>query len=144
MSTSLDEIERVFLALGDKTRIRLVDLMRNGEVSVNYLCESLSESQPKVSRHLAYLRSMGLVCARRDGKWIYYRLSLPENRFGSRLLQATLDWVESTSGGPPRSVTTNVHKVEPIAKVINSRNDFDTYGYPDMKSDRDELEIYLL
>lgn len=66
------ELEKLFLALSDKTRLRLLALMANGEVSVGFLADKLGESQPKISRHLAYLRTAGLVSTRRDGKWVYY------------------------------------------------------------------------
>src|SRR5687767_6454091 len=98
MKGTLDEIEHVFLALADKTRIRLIHLMSKGEVSVNYLCESLGISQPKVSRHLAYLRSMGMVDTRRDGKWIYYSLTKPTDPIGNQCFSWTLDWIASKMG----------------------------------------------
>ncbi|MBK8304612.1 MAG: winged helix-turn-helix transcriptional regulator [Chloracidobacterium sp.] len=65
-------LEHLFLALSDKTRLRLLALMVDGDVPVGVLADSLGESQPKISRHLAYLRSAGLVSTRREGKWIYY------------------------------------------------------------------------
>lgn len=70
----IDNLTDVFLALSDKTRLRLLRLMAGQEVSVGYLTEALGESQPKVSRHLAYLRNAGVVSTRRDGKWIYYAI----------------------------------------------------------------------
>ena len=73
-------LETMFLALSDKTRLRLLTLMAGGEVSVGYLAEQLSDSQPKISRHLAYLRGAGLVSTRRDGKWIYYNETSGESR----------------------------------------------------------------
>jgi ArsR family transcriptional regulator len=73
-TTTLAELEKLFLALSDKTRLRLLSLMADGEVSVGYLADKLGESQPKISRHLAYLRSADLVTTRRDGKWIYYSI----------------------------------------------------------------------
>jgi DNA-binding transcriptional ArsR family regulator len=69
----------LFLALSDQTRLRLLSLMMSGEVSVGFLAESLGESQPKISRHLAYLRTAGLVSTRRDGKWIYYGIVAQPN-----------------------------------------------------------------
>jgi ArsR family transcriptional regulator len=63
-----------FAALSDETRLRLLSLMRHREICVCYLQEVLNTNQPKISRHLAYLRRAGLVEARRDGKWAYYRL----------------------------------------------------------------------
>ena len=144
MNVSLAEIERVFLALSDKTRIRLVDLMRNGEVTVNYLCETLGESQPKISRHLAYLRSMEIVSTRRDGKWIYYRLSVPENELGSRILSDTLDWIAFLSEGGTSAAAPR--RVEPVTvpAVRSEQPESDTFTYPNTKNEPAELEVYLL
>ena len=61
-------------ALADKSRLRLINLMKNGEICVCHLQGVLKTNQPKISRHLAYLRKAGLVTARRDGKWTHYRL----------------------------------------------------------------------
>jgi ArsR family transcriptional regulator len=74
---SLRERERFFLALADATRLRILNLLSRGEVCVAHFSEVLGESQPKVSRHLAYLRGAGLVSTRRDGKWIFYKLDWP-------------------------------------------------------------------
>ena len=74
----MDEAASLFAALADSNRLRLLNLMRDGEVCVCFLHGALNTNQPRVSRHLAYLRRAGLVEARRDGKWQYYRLkSLP-------------------------------------------------------------------
>ena len=75
MSTQIQAMERVFQALGDGTRLRILGLLLSGEVCVCTLHESLGEPQPKVSRHLAYLRRTGLVSTRREGLWIHYRLA---------------------------------------------------------------------
>ncbi len=88
--STLIELENLFLALSDKTRLRLLSLMVNGEVSVGFLADQLSESQPKISRHLAYLRNADLVTARRDGKWIYYNLQKPKNIAVERVLNSAL------------------------------------------------------
>src|SRR3982750_2725891 len=77
--TNISDLELLFLALNDKTRLRLLGLMADGEVSVGYLADSLNESQPKVSRHLAYMRNAGIVNTRRDGKWIYYGIEYPRD-----------------------------------------------------------------
>lgn len=66
---------RLFKALADETRLRIVALLSHGELCVCHLEEALRLSQPKVSRHLATLRSSGVVEHRRDGTWVYYRLS---------------------------------------------------------------------
>jgi ArsR family transcriptional regulator, arsenate/arsenite/antimonite-responsive transcriptional repressor len=75
----LKELEGLFKTLGDTTRLRIIGLLLNGEVCVCHIHESLRMSQPKVSRHLAYLRAAGLVETRRAGLWIHYRLvELPD------------------------------------------------------------------
>lgn len=64
----------LFAALADPTRLRLLNLMDGREVCVCYFVEILRQGQPKISRHLAYLRKAGLVEARREGKWMHYRI----------------------------------------------------------------------
>ncbi len=87
----LAELETLFMALADKTRLRLLNLMREDEICVCFFTEVLGESQPKISRHLAYLRNAGLVSARRDGKWMHYRIEEPENIFSAQIFRETLD-----------------------------------------------------
>lgn len=70
-------LESFFLALADRTRLRLLNLIAGGEVCVCFFVEVLDEPQPKISRHLGVLRNAGLVAARRDGKWMHYRLTRP-------------------------------------------------------------------
>jgi len=86
------EMENLFLALSDRTRLQLLSLMGSNEVSVGFLCNSLGQSQPKISRHLAYLRSSGLVSTRRDGKWIYYRIEPPAELSAQAVLAAAVGW----------------------------------------------------
>ncbi len=86
-------IDRFFQALGDPTRLRLLNLMDGGELCVCYLVTVLREPQPKISRHLAALRSAGLVLARRDGKWMHYRLAVPEHPGAAAVLRKTLKWL---------------------------------------------------
>jgi len=69
---------RLFKALGDETRLRIVALLSHGELCVCHLHEGLGLSQPAVSRHLAVLRAAGIVGSRRDRKWVHYRL-LPQS-----------------------------------------------------------------
>ena len=67
---------QLFKILSDETRFAIVMLLReSGELCVCDICAAISESQPKVSRHMAILREAGLVLDRREGKWIHYRLS---------------------------------------------------------------------
>lgn len=69
------ELASFYAALADETRLRLLFLMRKGEVCVCHFQSVLKTNQPKVSRHLAYLRRAGLVEKRRDGRWTHYRLA---------------------------------------------------------------------
>ncbi len=87
-------VERFFQALGDNTRLRLLNLLGEKEICVCYLVEILDQPQPKVSRHLAYLRSAGVVEARREGKWMHYRIVKPPHVGAARILHQTLDWLK--------------------------------------------------
>ncbi len=88
-------LEQLFLALSDKTRLKLLGLMAAGEVSVGYLADSLGLSQPMISRHLAYLRNAGLVSTRRDGKWIFYTIEYPSAAAARHVLTETLGTVRA-------------------------------------------------
>ncbi|MGC1106191.1 MAG: metalloregulator ArsR/SmtB family transcription factor [Candidatus Acidiferrales bacterium] len=83
-------IHEMFRALADPTRLRLLNLIAGREVCVCYFVEILCLSQPKISRHLAYLRRAGVVTARREGKWMHYRLAIPRDRAAAIILRATL------------------------------------------------------
>jgi ArsR family transcriptional regulator, arsenate/arsenite/antimonite-responsive transcriptional repressor len=74
-ATQIQTLGKVFQALGDETRLRILGLLLTGEVCVCDIHDSLKISQPKASRHLAYLRRAGLVTARRDGLWMHYKLA---------------------------------------------------------------------
>lgn len=74
MSKQLSQMEALFKALADATRLRILGLLLSGEVCVCDIHESLKIPQPKASRHLAYLRRASLVETRREGLWIHYRL----------------------------------------------------------------------
>ena len=81
-------MEEVLKALADRTRLRILGLLATGEVCVCHLHESLKLPQPTVSRHLAYLRRAGLVSARKDGLWAYYRLDAPSDQTLRTLVDA--------------------------------------------------------
>lgn len=87
-------IEKFFQALGDLTRLRLLNLMDDQEICVCYFVEILGGPQPKISRHLAYLRSAGIVVARREGKWMHYRIVMPPHIGASQVLRQTLAWLK--------------------------------------------------
>lgn len=86
-------MEILFQALADKTRLRLLNLMREDEVCVCFFTEVLNESQPKISRHLAYLRKSGLVKTRRDGKWVHYSIEWPKEESARAVIEDTLEWL---------------------------------------------------
>jgi DNA-binding transcriptional ArsR family regulator len=109
--------------------------MANGEVSVGFLADSLGESQPKISRHLAYLRGAGLVSTRRDGKWIYYTIAEQGNAPAQSMLAAAL---QTISGEP---LTTARPTVEPAPRELSS----DIYAQADMTEwQPSELDVFLL
>ena len=80
-------IELLFKALADRTRLRLINLMGDTEVCVCFFVEVLKTNQPKISRHLAYLRRAGVVSARRDGKWIHYRIVEPPESHAANIFR---------------------------------------------------------
>jgi len=83
-------LANIFAALADTTRLRLLNLMAGREACVFYFVEILRQGQPKISRHLAYLRNAGLVSARREGKWMHYRITPPADPAAAAILDATL------------------------------------------------------
>jgi ArsR family transcriptional regulator, arsenate/arsenite/antimonite-responsive transcriptional repressor len=89
-SSPTSDLTPLFAALADRTRLRLLNLMNGREVCVCYFVEILRQSQPKISRHLAYLRRAGIVSARREGKWMHYRIERPVNPGALAILEAAL------------------------------------------------------
>jgi len=78
--------DKMFRAFSDRTRLRILHLLRDGELCVCDLVDTLKAPQPKVSRHLAYLRAAGLVLARKQGLWSYYTLAPARDAFHQKLL----------------------------------------------------------
>ena len=130
----INEIERMLLGLAEQTRLRILNILKDGEASVSTITVSLGLAQPKVSRHLAYLRESGVAMARRDGKQIYYRLA--DHLRSSSIVMAVvreLDGVE-------------VHGQDVLAE---DRQRFDhlpaqTFAQPHMSNKTEEMETYLL
>ena len=81
------DIELLFKALADRTRLRLISLIGDSEVCVCFIVAILKISQPKISRHLAYLRRAGIVAARREGKWMHYSLAEPPDEHAARIFR---------------------------------------------------------
>ena len=88
------DLELFFSALADRTRLRLLNLLKGGEVCVCFFADTLSTNNPKISRHLNYLKRAGLVTGRRDGKWVHYSLNRPANEKAAALLDDVLAMIE--------------------------------------------------
>ncbi|HRH41685.1 MAG TPA: metalloregulator ArsR/SmtB family transcription factor [Pyrinomonadaceae bacterium] len=89
------DMELFFASLADKTRLRILNLIGDDEVCVCYLVEIIDTNQPKISRHLAYLKKAGLVSVRRDWKWSHYRIVKPNNEGARKVLAETLAWLRN-------------------------------------------------
>jgi ArsR family transcriptional regulator, arsenate/arsenite/antimonite-responsive transcriptional repressor len=87
------QMELLFKALADRTRLRLLNLMGVGEVCVCFFVEVTGANQPKVSRHLAYLRRAGVVTARREGKWMHYSVAEPADEHAARVFREVMTWL---------------------------------------------------
>ena len=87
------DIELLFKALADPTRLRLINLIGEEEVCVCFFVEVLKTNQPKISRHLAYLRRAGLVSTRREGKWMHYRVVEPPDPHAARIFREVRTWL---------------------------------------------------
>jgi ArsR family transcriptional regulator len=85
-STQTTSVDRVFRAFADRTRLRILSLLTGGELCVCDLVAVLNVPQPTASRHLAYLRRAGLVLARKQGPWTYYRLAPAASQFHRTLI----------------------------------------------------------
>jgi ArsR family transcriptional regulator len=91
-------LDELFNALADPIRRRLLNLIGDQEVCVCFFVEALDAPQPTISRHLAYLRNVGLVQARRDGKWMHYSILTPKTREAADILRASLKAMRSDPG----------------------------------------------
>lgn len=85
--------ELFFRALADRTRLRLLNIIGSDEVCVCFFVEILKTHQPKISRHLAYLRRAGIVDARREGQWMHYRIVEPADADAARVLKGVMTWL---------------------------------------------------
>ena|SRR5215203_7547069 len=88
------DMELFFSALSDRTRLRLLNLMQDDELCVCYFPEIIGTNQPKISRHLAYLRKAGLVSVRKDWRWAHYRIIEPKNERAARVFREILEWIK--------------------------------------------------
>jgi ArsR family transcriptional regulator, arsenate/arsenite/antimonite-responsive transcriptional repressor len=149
--TDLSYMASLYMALADQTRLRLLMKMYDGEVCVGDFTDALGDSQPKISRHLAYLRNAGIVNTRRDGKWIHYSIRWPEEEGGKAMLRAALEWLAGGQVMPqPATVSGDVD----AAFNRNQTYSIDIYadtdmsdengGYDSADSAHNELEEFLL
>ncbi len=86
-------IELLFKALADSTRLRLINLIGDDEVCVCFFVAVLKTNQPKISRHLAYLRRARVVTARREGKWMHYRVVEPPDAHAANIFREVRTWL---------------------------------------------------
>jgi ArsR family transcriptional regulator, arsenate/arsenite/antimonite-responsive transcriptional repressor len=93
----LEALTGVYAALADSTRLRILALLRDGEICVCHIHASLDVPQPTASRHLAYLRKSGLVDARREGIWMHYRLTPIDNPVVATVVDAALHALSHTA-----------------------------------------------
>ncbi|MFZ1700725.1 MAG: metalloregulator ArsR/SmtB family transcription factor [Pyrinomonadaceae bacterium] len=146
-TTTYNDLESLFLALGDKTRLRLLGLLTEGEMAVGDLVEQIGESQPKVSRHLAYLRNADVVSARRDGKWIYYCIQQPDNPMLRRILSTVLHSVGGETNLPLQDDNVDNERVLPNIEpdVVERPQEEETEFFEEEHAgDATEMEIFLL
>ena len=88
-------IALLFKALADQTRLRLINLIGDDEICVCFFVEVLKTNQPKISRHLAYLKRAGVVAARREGKWMHYRLVEPADPHAAKIFREVRSWLDN-------------------------------------------------
>ena len=97
----LDQLTGLFQLLSDKTRLKILLLLSEGERNVTSLCDDLGLPQPTVSHHLGLLRTSSLIANRRQGKQVFYALNGSVNMLGEQGIQVGLDATSVTIG--PRS-----------------------------------------
>jgi DNA-binding transcriptional ArsR family regulator len=95
----------VFSMLADATRVRIILALRDKELSVNELAETVSKSPAAVSQHLAKLRMARIVAARQDGTRVFYRLA---NEHARQLVADAIFQAEHALGDAPRH-----HRIRP-------------------------------
>lgn len=156
---ALTYMEKFYLALGDKTRLRIIKLIGSGEVCVGDFAQALGESQPKISRHLAYLKNAGIVNVRRDGKWMFYSLATPPEPGGRIVLDSALSWLsDQTDPGAEKGYRLSTHGFPNLHDTVDREEDHPeapekdyeeklTQADPQPIADRpahNEIEDYLL
>lgn len=85
-------MENLLRALGERVRLRILNLIGDTELCVCFFVQALQLPQPTISRHLAYLRREDVVSARREGLWMHYRVNVPSEPQVQKVLHSTLEW----------------------------------------------------
>lgn len=88
----------MFRAFADRTRLRILHILQDGELCVSDIVTILRVPQAKASRHLIYLQKAGLVESRKQGLWCFYKLYEPESVFHQKLLSCLGDCFNSVPG----------------------------------------------
>lgn len=120
-SGHIEELALLFAALSDRTRLRLLNLMDGQEVCVCHFVEILGQSQPKISRHLAYLRRAGIVAARREGKWMHYKIVAPKDAGTARILREALMQLRNDKQVRKDLEVLNKVCCAPLVKIASAR-----------------------
>jgi len=97
MSSTGPTMESLLRALGERVRLRILNLIGDQELCVCFFVEALQLPQPTISRHLAYLRREGVVAARREGLWMHYRVIVPGDPHVARVLRSAMEWCANQS-----------------------------------------------
>lgn len=119
------DMELFFAALADRTRLRLLNLMGEDELCVCFFAEVIETNQPKVSRHLAYLKRADLVSARREGKWMHYRVKPPENKFAAEVFEKIKEMFREDS-----EMKTDLRKLSFVCCAPQSQQPIGIQGAP--------------
>lgn len=158
MYRDLAAFESLFLGLADKTRLRLLGLMAEKPVPVADLVAETGENQPKISRHLAYLRNAGLVDTTRDGKWIYYGVATLADTAADSVFRCVLEELSGNSLQDRAAPITRRPVLQPDVvtsdhqyasdEYLQDEESFQTvaseaWGHPSDER-RDELEVFML
>lgn len=151
MKSETTELENLFLALADGTRLRLLKLLDAKEICVFDFATALNEPQPKISRHLAFLRRMKIVETTRHGKFIYYRIAQQQDKERQRILRETLNCLkggDAIKNDAEDSQKNAAEKrrgsvIEDTEVVFDKTNLSNQNSLPKPQK-RDELAVFLL
>jgi ArsR family transcriptional regulator len=95
---SASQVDKMFRAFADRTRLRILNLLQDGELCVSDIISILRVPQAKASHHLTYLRRAGLVEVRKRGLWCFYRLRPAQSAFHQKLLECLGQCFTDVSG----------------------------------------------